>query len=132
VISGIRVVFAFDDGQNLSAGNCQNLPIIWRAIFCAVSSKREGHPVSRIDPSQLNWRGDWLCGPTGRRILRLVRDQQFPALWRIEQPNGERSGMMGRDAARSAARRIALAIIRNRRRIISQLFSREIQTIGRP
>jgi len=55
--------------------------------------------------------------PTVRRKLaRIVRDEVYPQMWRVEFPDGSRSDMVNRARAKDAARTHALTVGRRTRK----------------
>jgi hypothetical protein len=60
--------------------------------------------------ADFNWKGnDLYYGP--RKILRIVRDQKYPNMWRIEFPDGKLSDMVNRTRAKDAAMAHGLRMI---------------------
>jgi len=58
---------------------------------------------------QLTWKGDALRRHDSRKpILRIVPDQKYPSMWRVECPDGRLSDMLNRTRAQDAARAVAL------------------------
>ena len=63
-----------------------------------------------VTKAQFEWKGDNLYyGP--RKILRIVRDQKYPNMWRIEFPDGKLSDMVNRTRAKDAAMAHGLRMI---------------------
>jgi hypothetical protein len=62
------------------------------------------------------WDGDDLRLGTakGRKLLRIVPDQKYPQMWRVEQPNGSLTDLANRTRAKDAGIAIALAILNDR------------------
>jgi hypothetical protein len=61
------------------------------------------------------WDGDILrLGPKGRKLLRIVSDQKYPEMWRVERPDGSLTDMANRTWAKDAATAIALAFLNAR------------------
>jgi hypothetical protein len=63
------------------------------------------------------WDGDVLRlgGPKGRKLLRIVPDQKYPEMWRVERPDGSLTDMANRTWAKEAAIAIALAFLNARK-----------------
>jgi hypothetical protein len=59
---------------------------------------------------ELTWRGDKLCFGQ-RAVVSIVPDDQYPTMWRVQQPDGTISDMVNKMRARDAARSIALSIL---------------------
>jgi hypothetical protein len=63
----------------------------------------------------VTWDGDILrLGPKGRKLLRIVQDQKYPEMWRVERPDGSLTDMANRTWAKDAATAIALAFLNAR------------------
>ena len=58
----------------------------------------------------LQWQSDWLC-LRQRKIIQIVRDQQYPSMWHIRLPDGTVTDMLNRSRARDAARSIAITVL---------------------
>jgi hypothetical protein len=59
---------------------------------------------------ELEWKGDHLC--LGRRkMLRIVPDEEYPGMWRVEFSDGKLSDMVNRTRAKDAAISIALQLL---------------------
>jgi len=52
------------------------------------------------------WRGDRLF-VRGRLVAKIVPDQQWPGIWRVQLPNGFLSDIVNRSRAKDAALRVA-------------------------
>ena len=60
--------------------------------------------------ADFNWKGDDLYY-AHRKILRIVRDQKYSNMWRIEFPDGKLSDMVNRTRAKDAAMAHGLRIV---------------------
>ena len=58
----------------------------------------------------LNWKGDWLYNKS-RRLVRIVRDEKYPTMWRVQMPDGRLTDMVNRTRAKDAANSAALRIL---------------------
>jgi hypothetical protein len=58
---------------------------------------------------ETTWKGDVIY-VAGRRMLRIVQDQTYPSMWRIELPDGRLTDMVNRSRAKDAAMAIAVSI----------------------
>jgi len=54
------------------------------------------------------WRGDRLF-VQGRLVAKIVPDQQWPGMWRVQLPNGYLSDIVNRSRAKDAALTLAYA-----------------------
>jgi hypothetical protein len=63
------------------------------------------------------WDGDVLryLGPKGRKLLRVVPDQKYPGMWRVERPDGSLTDMANCSWAKDAATAIALSFLNARK-----------------
>src|SRR5262245_30336891 len=73
----------------------------------------------------LQWRGDWLC-LRQRKIVQIVRDQQYPSMWRIRLPDGTVTDMLNRSRVRDATRSVALTVLSVQERAQSRATRRKI------
>ena len=63
-----------------------------------------------VTKAQFEWKGDDLHYGH-RKLMRIVRDQKYPNMWRIEFPDGKLSDMVNRTRAKDAAMAHGLRII---------------------
>jgi hypothetical protein len=62
------------------------------------------------------WDGDDLrLGAKGRKLLRIVEDQKYPQMWRVESRDGSLTDMANRARAKDAGIAIALAVLNARK-----------------
>jgi hypothetical protein len=59
----------------------------------------------------LSWKGDWLYAGS-RKLIRIVPDQKYPHMWRVELPDDRLTDMVNRSRAKDAALSFADRIIR--------------------
>jgi hypothetical protein len=62
-----------------------------------------------VTRSHLTWRGDWLYFG-GRKIIRIVPDETYPEMWRVEV-EGRKTDMVNRTRAKDVATGFALGIV---------------------
>lgn len=58
----------------------------------------------------LEWKGDWLYFGK-RKLVRIVVDQKYPSMWRVELPDGRLTDMVNRTRAKDAAMSTGLRIL---------------------
>jgi hypothetical protein len=69
------------------------------------------------DTARLQWNGDGLhLDGKGRAVVTIVRDEQYPFMWRVRYPDGRRTDMINRTRAKDAALSIALRILNSSKR----------------
>jgi hypothetical protein len=61
-----------------------------------------------ISGRNLEWRGDALCH-RGREQARIVPDQTYPGMWRVQMPDRPLTDMLNKTRARDDARALVLA-----------------------
>lgn len=64
-----------------------------------------------VETRDLDWKGDWLYHGR-RKLIRVVVDQKYPSMWRIELPDGRLTEMVNRTRAKDAAMGMAVRMIR--------------------
>lgn len=60
---------------------------------------------------ELDWIGNKLGLINGRRLVEIVPDEKYPAMWRVKRPDGSLTDMVNITRARDAARAMALRIL---------------------
>ena len=64
-----------------------------------------------VDERQWNWKGDWLYF-SKRKIVRIVPDEKYPNMWRIERPDGKLTDMVNKTRAKDAALSVGLQVLK--------------------
>jgi len=62
------------------------------------------------DVKDFDWKGDDLWYRR-RKLLRIVRDQKYPNMWRVELPSGKLTDMVNRTRAKDAALSFGLRLL---------------------
>jgi hypothetical protein len=62
--------------------------------------------------NSLEWRGDGLhLHGKGKPVMTIEPDAKYPAMWRVQLPDGHLTDMVNRTRAKDAAMSIALGIL---------------------
>jgi hypothetical protein len=65
---------------------------------------------SHFGTNVLRFNGNWVCKGK-RKLVRIVPDQTYAGMWRIELPDGSLTDMVNLTRAKDAAKSAALAVL---------------------
>jgi hypothetical protein len=58
----------------------------------------------KLNSSRLHWNSNELfCQGSRKAILRIIPDAKYPAMWRVERPDGQLTDMVNHTRAKDAA-----------------------------